>query len=482
MSLFMPTQIVPDMRSGLGLGVIDAAQDMKVSWRINGASALQSFQITIYLNNAVSTQKYSTGQITTGCPAYGTSNTGEPQIFSYTIPAATLSSNGITNGNEYKMIIKQWWSANDSVTQASASVFFAKETPTLTISAIGSGGVISEQYYTFTGNYAQAQGDVLNWFRWQIAFASDTANPFYDTGNISGTMNVSAYYDGFFTGNSYAVRLTCQTENGVEADTGWVNFSCSYTVTSASGNLTATCATGTDAVLVKWSGFSSPSITGFSLYRRTGSAAKLTHIADVASSVSQIYDYGAINSGATYTYYLFPTGSSYYQAVVSDPISPCWWNWTLMECEETANGSIFSVVQAFRFRLNLESGAMSNNNSPSILQNFTQYPKVQLAPQNYKSGTITGLIGMIDWTSGQPQYVDSIALRDKIFALSLTENPLFLKSRKGDLLKVRVASPIGMQTNDATYEQTQTGSISWVEVGSTDGISLYALQNEGVAP
>lgn len=482
MSLFMPTQIVPDMRSGLGLGVIDAAQNMTVSWRINGASALQSFQITIYLNNAVSTQKYTTGQITTGCPAYGTSNTGEPQIFSYTIPAATLASNDITNGNEYKMIIKQWWSYVDSVTQASASVFQTRETPTLNIPVIGTGGVISEQYYTFTGNYAQAQGDTLNWFRWQIAFASDTNNPFYDTGNISGTMNVSCYYDGFFTGNSYAVRLTCQTEMGVEADTGWVNFSCSYTVTSASGNLTATCATGTDAVLVKWSGFTNPSITGFSVYRKTGSENKLTHIADVSSSVSQIYDYGAINSSATYSYYLFPTGSSYYQAVVSDPISPCWWNWTLMECEETANANIFTVAQAFRFRMNIATGSMSNNNSPNILQNFTQYPKVQLSPQNYKSGSVTGLIGMIDWTSGQPQYKDSIALRDKINALSVTANPLFLKSRKGDLLQIRISAPIGMQTNDATYEQMLTGTIQWVEVGSADGISLYALQNEGVTP
>ena len=136
MAIFQPSNVVPDMRSGLGLGTVDATQGLTVSWRINGNSALTSYSITVYANDAQSTQKYTTGQITTGCPAYGTSPTGDIQIFSYTIPAATLASNGITNGNEYKLIIKQWWSANDSVTQSSASVFETRATPSLVVNNI----------------------------------------------------------------------------------------------------------------------------------------------------------------------------------------------------------------------------------------------------------------------------------------------------------------------------------------------------------
>ena len=253
MAIFQPSWVIPDMRAGLGLGVVDATENLTVSWRINGPSALTAYSITIYTNDSSSTQKYTTGKITTGCPAYGTTSTGQPQFFSYTISAATLSSNSITNGNAYKIIIQQWWSVNDSVTQSSASAFITRAKPTLTISAIGTAGVISTRYYTFTGNYAQTQGDVLNWFRWQIRDA-ESGKTIYDTGNISGTMNLTAYYDGFFSGKSYSVRLTVQTENGAEADTGWVDFSASYTTNSVTGEITAGCVGGTDAVYVEWKG------------------------------------------------------------------------------------------------------------------------------------------------------------------------------------------------------------------------------------
>ena len=257
MAIFMPSQITPDVRSGLGSGTVDATQDMVVSWRINGSSAMTAFTITIYLNDANSTQKYTTGKISTGCPAYGTTSAGKVQMFSYTITAATLSGAGITNGKEYKLVIQQWWSANDSITQSSASVFVTRKAPTLTISAIGTGGVIDKRFYTFTGNYSQAQGDTINWFRWYIAYANDTDHPFFDTERITGTMDISTYYDGFFANTNYAVRLVCQTENGVEADTGWVNFSCVYAVPTTTGGLNASCVPDTDAVYVEWSNIGS---------------------------------------------------------------------------------------------------------------------------------------------------------------------------------------------------------------------------------
>ena len=359
MAIYQPSYVIPDMRSGLGLGVVDATQDLSVSWRINGSSALTSFSITIYTNDSASTQKYTTGQLTTGCPAYGTTSSGIPQFFSYTIPAASLSSAGITNGGEYKLIIKQWWSANDSVTQSSASVFITRAAPILSVSVVqpvtgleqgnidGSTGQPSTTYqnkrvrtsdfvsisgapltlswdnstakqaylyfyasddsflgtlgawkdspvaamppngaakmkmsfrsgadnaiitpsvigsvdlidgittrsYTFTGNYSQAQGDTLNWFRWRITDENGTI--LLDTGNVSGTMDISCSYDGFFTGSTYSVRLNVQTENGEEADTGWVSFAVSYPVYPISGAVQAGCVGGTDAVLVEWEG------------------------------------------------------------------------------------------------------------------------------------------------------------------------------------------------------------------------------------
>ena len=698
MALFQPTLIIPDVRSGLGSGVIDVTEDMVISWRINGQSALQSYSITIYTNNVASLQLYTTGQITTNCPAYGTSSDGEPQIFSHTIPAADLASALMYNGYEYKFIIKQWWGASDSesVTQSSASVFMTKAAPSLSIDAIGTSGVINTRYYTFTGTYTQAQGDILNWFRWRVAYANDVEHPLFDSGNITGTMDLSCYYDGFFPDSYYVVRLTAQTESGVDADTGWVNFSCSYSTQTSTNSVTAGCVGGTDAVLVEWdgikhveadvtgpyevtdgvltlptgssitwpktgtlgytgawsvvlsahrlkdvsgpiltiecesnltitayatnsydlrldvdvngtvttysgfnpNGINPPStaneydltvaiwptrcfitaasatpygiyqnlssytqtkikritVTGpitcygvevvngtmpqwtmtplinnyytigmtsegvpggapvedymianfksssgnptdaaepylgayvvdrYSLYRLQNETKEFVKIATTDAFTTKVYDYGAKSQQGPYTYYLFPEDATKYNVapLVSGAVMPCWWNWTLIECEETDNKHIFKALSAYRFRLNVESGAVSNNNQPSIFANFTPYPKVTLAPHNYKSGTLYGLIGAVDGSTGQPRYTDTIEWREALYALSVSQRPLFLKNRKGDLLRIRISAPIVMTTGDNTREQTQTISLPWVEVGSTEGVSLYSVSYAGV--
>lgn len=695
MAIFMPTNVLPDVRSGLGLGVVDAGADMTVSWHINGPSALTKYEIQIYQNDADSTLMLDTGELTTGCPAYGTTVDGEIQFFSATITAAALSTAGITNGNEYKLVITQWWSAADSIRQSSASVFYTRATPTLSITAIGT---VTTRYYTFTGTYSQAQGDVLNWLRWQIADADNTDEPFYDSGRISGTMQLSCTYDGFFAGTDYAVRLSCQTENGVEADTGWVTFSVNYTVSDISGEVEAGCVGGTDAVVVDWGSLgyipgtaigdwnisddnimtlsagasvtwdyvsasamnfaapwsivwkgdlananadlfvigqsggdikltyayatgtltlkqgsttlvsqsgiiSNPTVTavltatrlyirseyvaggllpattlypattrypadadvltvdtytlspsytqtaitsvsvggyqqcdyievingtasasvitaaitngeyepglasndymladwtqglyagtlnlngdtiaGFTVYRRQGDGTNLVKVSETGAGTSRVYDYGALSQQGPYTYYLFLTGTSTYFAspIASGTVMPCWWNWTLMECEETDNENIYTVMNAYRFRLNIESGAMTNNNTPSLLDNFTPYPKIQITPQNYKSGSLTGLIGAVTMVNGQPEYMDSIALRDAIFALSVSRKPMFLKNRKGDLIRVRPAGAISMQTGDETRQQTQTMTFPWAEVGPATNVSLYSTAFAGV--
>ena len=64
----------------------------------------------------------------------------------------------------------------------------------------------------------------------------------------------------------------------------------------------------------------------------------------------------------------------------------------------------------------------------------------------------------------------------------MKQNALFLKDRKGDLIRVRISGPVVMQTGDETKEQTQTMTLPWIEVGSSDGISLYAPENVGVSP
>lgn len=699
MAIFMPSQVTPDVRNGLGAGTVDVNNGLTVSWHINGSSALTAFSISIMRNDATSAVLYDTGIKTDGCPAYGTDSSGNPLFFSYTISAAKLMNALIFNENEYKLVITQWWSASESVTQSSASVFLARETPSLTIDPIGTGGIVGARTYTFTGSYSQADGDILNWFRWRVAsVANGEYTVLQDSGDVSGTMDVSCEYDGFFTGNDYAVRLNAQTENGVEADTGWVDFSVQYETIDLQNVVTVACASGTDAVEIEWSDIdvipgwvtggeisfpdgdnppvflpegtrinwntvgtkpmsfdapwsvvwkgtlgyadaecfiitmadgsivrllyyignhsltfsyesdtvttqvqtgiiNAPTVTavltpatlylrveyltgglypadnlypsdtlypsddtvstvdtytipvtytqdaismvqiggeqqcwyievikgtasssmitnaitngdyvpgsydddymmagfenetidagtvqvpdnviGWAVYRRQGSEGAFQKIAETDLLVGKIFDYSAASQQGAYTYFVFPLGEKTFitTGVASQPISPCWWNWTLMECAETGIENLYSVLAAYRFRLNISTGAVSNGNSPSLLLNFTPYPKVQLAPQNYRSGTLTALIGAIDWTSGQPDYKDSIALMQKIMALSVTRNALFLKNRKGELIRIRISGAIQMQTEDATRQQMQTVTIPWAEVGSADGVGLFS--------
>ena len=216
------------------------------------------------------------------------------------------------------------------------------------------------------------------------------------------------------------------------------------------------------------------SIVGFALYRRNETSSVLTHIADMETDVTSIYDYSVLNGQGPYTYYLFLAGeTTYADPLVASTVFPTVWDWCLLECESTNNKSVYNVLSEYRFGKNLSSGAMSNNNKPAILNNFTQYPTVQLAPQNYKSGSLTSLIGYIEYDSGV-EYDDTISLAERLYALSMTANPLFLKDRKGRLMRVRISDSISMETDDNTKQQAQTITLNWVETGGADGVSLVA--------
>lgn len=234
--LYQPTNIYPSMTGALGNGVIDANNSLPVSWQVNGNSPMTAYQITIYLNDTVSTQLFSTGKLTDRCPFYGVNYAGVPQFFSCTITAEQLSTAQIVNGNDYKIVIQQWWSDTDSVTQSSASVFQARTTPSIQIGAIPT--PLVTRSFTFSASYYQKENESLNWARWEISsLENGNYTVIKDTGKIYGVSELLLPYDGFLTGRDYAVRLSIQTESGVDITTGWKNFSVNYTVTPITGEL-----------------------------------------------------------------------------------------------------------------------------------------------------------------------------------------------------------------------------------------------------
>lgn len=270
MALFQPTNVTPSAFGELGNGVVDASDNLVVSWQINGNSAMTAFSIAIYKNDAASTQIYSTGKLTSGCPFYGVDGAGNIKLFNYSIPASTLS--GLTawsNGSEYKLVITQYWSDTEYVTQTSASAFITRAKPIMLLDPLPmileeTEPTIHDISYTFGATYYQAQNDALNWVRWVLTDSDGTTVK--DTGNIYGTAELSFTHNGLISGKNYYIRCLAQTENGVTADTGNVYFEVSYSTTPISGEVTACAVPSLSGVKVTWPAARNISGTGSGTY------------------------------------------------------------------------------------------------------------------------------------------------------------------------------------------------------------------------
>ena len=467
--LFQPSNISPDEISGTGC--IDVGEAMNVSWQVNGDSAMTAYQIDIAQNDAASTPIYSTGKQELATPFWGTNFRGETQYFSTAIPSASLTGAGISNGNEYKLLITQWWSAADSIQQTTASVFITRTIPSVTISTIPS--PITSKAYTFTAAYSQAQGDSLNWVQWRISEKGKESEPFYDSGKITGTGELKAEYDGFFTNSNYSIRCDVETANGISASTGWVQFSVQYAVTAPEGNVRACQLKYDSAVYVEWDRMEIA--LGYSVLRRTEGENVLHKIADVDGTTGQLRDYSAA-SGQTYVYYIFPAGEQAYltEPMVSEPVHVQFWFWSIIEAKENEDGT-FSVLTSYLFRMGnggVSAGEISNNNSPQLLKNFTPYPVRQGETANYLTGSVSGFAGTL--SAETSMYVDKLSQSQKLMQLSSSPHPLFLLDPKGHFLRIHTSSPVTLNINYKSVLMPQTVAVRWAEIGSTDGLSLYS--------
>lgn len=472
--LFQATNISPD--EAYGTGSVDLTENLEISWQVRGDSPMTAYQIDFYKNDAESTPMYSTTKVTLNAPFWGTDYKGQTQRFTAEIPSAALLAAGMGNGTDYKFVITQWWGAG-SVRQSTASVFLARTTPTLTMDTIPA--VIASKYASFAAVYEQEQGVPINWVRWEIAEKNSENEPFYDTGRISGTGQLKAEYDGFLTGSEYSVRCTAETATGVTVSTRWKDFSVEYAVEEASGSVTACPKNG--YVLVSWT--QNIRAYRYTVMRRKSGENRLVKIADVPNTTGKIRDYG-VQSGEAYTYFIFTDGLGIYLTapLTSAEVFVQYSAWSITEATEGENGQ-YNAERTFLFRYGtggVNEGALSNNNTPQISKNFTRYPTRQADSARYLTGSVSGLVGEIN---AYKEYADSVSMADAVFALSTSRKTLFLTDPKGHFLKIHTAEAVSVQIDHKNRVMPQTATLSWVEVGSTDGISLiYADGHDFEAP
>lgn len=220
-------------------------------------------------------------------------------------------------------------------------------------------------------------------------------------------------------------------------------------------------------------------LSGTAVYRLKEGENNLVHLCDVGTGINSLYDYGAA-SQESYMYYLYPLGTNTYitSAIISNQITPCFWDWSVLDCSLRSDGT-YQVNAEYRFGKNLNSGTITNNNKPGVYENFTRYPTIMLSVVNYKSGTLKSLIGVIDYANGNT-YSDTKAMRDAIFDLSTSPNPMFLKSRKGDVMQIRPDGNTSLRIKDETPQQAQEMTFSWSEINEGGNLPIFVTPNDSL--
>ena len=198
--LNQPSNITPDEINGSGC--VDVSQDLPVSWQVSGDSPMSAYQITFYKNDAASTQILTTGKKTLDTPWWGVNYAGDVQFFEASVSASSLSGAGMANGNEYKLLIVQWFASNDYGKLYTATGSLAAGKYYIALS--------SSEYAVFTLDRALASGDTIRYSQ-KNQTVSVTASGFFYTLTVakataaSGTALSASDYTG---GEEYALQTT----------------------------------------------------------------------------------------------------------------------------------------------------------------------------------------------------------------------------------------------------------------------------------
>lgn len=481
MALQMPTNITPDVLSGFGGGVFDAASGLSVSWQVNGSPYMLAYRIVICANDTNSTQLYTTGKRTLSEPFYGVLPDGSVNMFTTSISASVLSSAGITNGAEYKMYITQWWgnSETDSITQMSASVIQAMSKPVVAINPFDY--PVLGRAYTFTGTYTQAQGDSIACVRWTL-YNGLTGAVVDDTGDVYGTSILQYSYDSFMQGTFYELELSVETQAGQFATSGKQSVTVSYPIETGTNLVTAVQECDWDGVSVTWTRPSGVSnVTGYSIYRLDNVDGSFVKLATVSADQNKLIDYSAKN-GHSYVYQLWTEGSGTFleRPIASNEITPCRWNVLLIAAERKSDGA-YHPTSIYTLTCNIDLGDESNNSKNSYSDTFAGYPAYQRSSNRYRSGRVTAFVGKIDYQT--QEYVgDTATYVDELMALSTSNATLFLRDRKGNFRNIQIDGAITAKVHSQYQNQAVSITIPWVEVANAASTNLILVKGDILWP
>ena len=212
----------------------------------------------------------------------------------------------------------------------------------------------------------------------------------------------------------------------------------------------------------------------FSIYREVKDTNQLVYVARLGDGGLSMTDYGVTNN-RTYRYYIFKEDeSAISEAVVSNDVSTCWWNWSLIDIipSTSEKGLYYTTGNIWKFNLNISSAARAQTLNNTTYNNLTRFPKVSSGKLNYSTGSLTCLLGDIQRTTNSlAEYIEPSTMLNEWNEFCADGNMKLLKDRKGNAMLVMITGT-SSQTDDVTREQTNTITFSWVEVEDIDNITI----------
>lgn len=135
---------------------------------------------------------------------------------------------------------------------------------------------------------------------------------------------------------------------------------------------------------------------------------------------------------------------------------------------EEDSDTTYDVVRYWKFGANISSSEITNNNSPSMLTNFTKYRFWQRMQRQGRSGTLSALLSNVQNSS----YADTARQMDELYSISESTNTFFLKDTKGNFYEIAISAPVRQTLNLSSVVQQTMVSVAWEEVGDSKGLSV----------
>lgn len=115
---------------------------------------------------------------------------------------------------------------SDFIETTPENVLYVRAVPEVAITNYQ--GTLDSKEYTFKGSYSQSDDVPLVYFLWNLYSVTDSGAELIKTSGKVYSANIQFYYDGFKTGETYRIELTCETEFGVQSTTRALNFNVNY--------------------------------------------------------------------------------------------------------------------------------------------------------------------------------------------------------------------------------------------------------------